>query len=542
MPYKSANVRRMHARDRYRTKAIERKKASKKAAESYPRVPDDPGRQVKLLRAWSSELVTPHGHPRAGKPLTLPDYACEFLERALGVPTSGLIIARKNAKSSILALLCLGYLIGPLKAPSWRGAIVSLSLPKARELLTLASQVIRANELDLRIKKTPYPGVILNERTGGALECLSADKHSGHAGGYDLVCCDETGLMDALKHRELVAGLHSSLSARRGRLIHITIRGDCELVEELISRSERTPETTYVRVYEAPADCSISDRAAWHAANPGLGAGIKSLQYMQDRAVQVANSPDDELHFRAHDLNQRLAPGRQLLCSVSEWQRVEVDTLPPRSGPCFAGADLGGSRSMCCFSVYWPATGRLEVQGAYPFSPGLKERGTMDGCGPAYLKMQDEGSLNLIGERVTDAGAFLRACFEDLTGCNLVALGADRYRRSELESVLEEIQYYPNVIWRGTGAGRVADGSADLRAFRRAVMSERIKVLPLTIWRSALRYGEIRHDASGNPALHKAKYRGRIDALQASVIAIGLSALAGAQKPARTPVFFMVEQ
>ncbi|MYI70838.1 MAG: hypothetical protein F4103_19600 [Boseongicola sp. SB0673_bin_14] len=538
MPIKGKKTRQAYYRDRHRRlRESERRERESESSESYPRVPDDPVQQVKLLRAWSMQLRTPPGHPRAGKPLTLPDYACEFLERALSVPESGLIIARKNAKSSILALLCLACLDGPLKAPSWRGAIVSLSLPKARELLTLASQIVRANELDLRIKKTPYPGVILNDRTGGALECLSADKHSGHAGGYDLVCCDETGLMDAVRHRELLAGLHSSLSARNGRLVHITIRGDCELVEELIERSERTPETTYVRVYEAPTDCSISDRAAWHAANPGLKAGIKSLQYMQDRAVQVANSPDDELHYRAHDLNQKQAPGRQMLCSVSEWQRVERDELPARSGPCFAGVDLGGSRSMCCVSVYWPETGRLEVQGAYPYSPGLKERGAMDGCGRAYLAMQDEGSLYLMGERVTDAAAFLRTCFEDLAGCNLVALGADRYRRSELESVLEEIQYYPNVIWRGTGAGRVADGSADVRAFRRAIMSERIRVLPLTIWRSALRYGEVRHDAAGNPALNKTKYRGRIDALQASVIAIGLSALAGAQKPRRFPRF-----
>ncbi|MYF79856.1 MAG: hypothetical protein F4180_08460 [Chloroflexi bacterium] len=539
MPYKSANVRRMHARDRYRTKAIERKKAAKKAAESFPRVPDDPVQQVKLIREWSRELKTPAGHPRVGLPMELPDYACAFLERALTVPESGLIIARKNAKSTILAIFCLAYLIGPMKAPNWRGSIVSLSLHKTRELLTLANQIIIANELPLRIKKTPYPGQILNDRSGAILECLSADKHSGHSGGYDLCCVDEGGLMDADKHRELLAGLHSSLSAREGRLIHITIRGDCELIEELIKRSIETPKTTYVKVYDAPEECAIQDADAWAAANPGIQCGIKSEQYMRDRAVQVANSPDDELLFRAHDLNQRVNPGKQVLCSVSEWQRLEVDELPAREGPCYAGVDLADTDSMACFAVYWPATGRLEIKGAFPLVPDLKTRGKRDKCGVAYLTMQTEGSLILTGERVTDASNFLAMCFEDLSGSDLIALGADRYRKQDLPNVLAEVPYTPDVVWRGTGASAVADGSHDVRAFRRAVLSEQIKVLPLAMWRTALRYAVIKYPDGQNPKLDKSLRRGRIDAMQASVIAVGLGALEPAQER-RTPGFYMV--
>ena len=48
---------------------------------------------------------------------------------------------------------------------------------------------------------------------------------------------------------------------------------------------------------------------------------------------------------------------------------------------------------------------------------------------------------------------------------------------------------------------------------------------PSLLMASALRDSEIRYDASGNPALEKARQRGRIDACLAAVIAIGLAEL-----------------
>ena len=40
---------------------------------------------------------------------------------------------------------------------------------------------------------------------------------------------------------------------------------------------------------------------------------------------------------------------------------------------------------------------------------------------------------------------------------------------------------------------------------------------------SAIRESELRYDGVGNPALDKSRVKGRIDALQAGVIAAGLS-------------------
>lgn len=540
MPYKSKKVQRMHARDRARTLAMKRKREKKDAVEVYPRVPDDPVKQVPLLRSWSKELKVPPGHPLSGQPMELPDFACDFFEKALGVPESLLCVSRKNAKSAILAVLNLAYLIGCFKTAAWRGCIVSLSLIKTRELLSECMRIIEANDLPLTIRKTPYPGRIENPRTGGVLECLSADKHAGQSGGYDLCSIDETGLMDAGKHRELVAGLNSSVSAKRGRVIHITIRGNCELVEELLERGKKSPETTYTKLYSAPDHCAIDDEVAWEQANPGLVCGIKSYEYMRSRAKQVAFSGDDELLMRAHDLNQKTQVGRLVLCTVSEWQRVEVLELPAREGRCYAGIDLAqGTESLSCFVAYWPQTGRMEVRGALPRQPDPLRRGKADGCGNAYVRMVDEGSLMLCGDLITDVQQFLSACFDALTGCNLVAVGADRYRKNELLNALAGVNYSPSLIWRGTGAHAAGDGSFDIRAFRKLIQSRKLRVQRNSVmWTTALRYAELVYPDNQNPKLKKTLRRGRIDALQAAVIAAGLAELD--EVPVRrTPRFFM---
>ena len=79
----------------------------------------------------------------------------------------------------------LGFLVGPLRRPGWRGAVASLDKGKANELRKQVEQVAEASGLDVKVRRSPYPGVI--ESASGSLDTLSADRHAGHASGYDLV-------------------------------------------------------------------------------------------------------------------------------------------------------------------------------------------------------------------------------------------------------------------------------------------------------------------------------------------------------------------
>ena len=175
-------------------------------------------------REWSrtSTLVVPAGHYReAGEPLELlPDFAVDWLRESWNTHESALSTARKNAKSAICAVLALAYLVGPLRRPGWRGAVASINKQKAAELRRQVAEIAGASNLDIRIRRSPYPGVIESATGSHSTRCRPI-RTAGHASGYDLVIIDETGLFP-LRARDLLAGLRSSVSARNGKIRHIS--------------------------------------------------------------------------------------------------------------------------------------------------------------------------------------------------------------------------------------------------------------------------------------------------------------------------------
>ena len=69
-----------------------------------------------LSASWAAEtLRVPPGHPRSGQPMALPPFAVAWLRASCDAHESALSTGRKNAKSAIAAVVCLGYLCGPLR-------------------------------------------------------------------------------------------------------------------------------------------------------------------------------------------------------------------------------------------------------------------------------------------------------------------------------------------------------------------------------------------------------------------------------------------
>ena len=100
---------------------------------------------------WSAAvLVVPPGHPRAGEPMTLPPYAVSWLREALAPTTreSLLCMARKNAKSAVCAVLALACVCGPLWRQGFRGAVVSINVAKAGELVRQAHEIATSQRAD----------------------------------------------------------------------------------------------------------------------------------------------------------------------------------------------------------------------------------------------------------------------------------------------------------------------------------------------------------------------------------------------------------
>ena len=252
---------------------------------------------------------------------------------------------------------------------------------------------------------------------------------------------------------------------------------------------------------------------------------------MVSESRRVLSTVADQASFLAFDMNLPQAPGSEMIFSLADWKAcvTAADDLPPRDGECTVGFDLGGSSSMTALAAVWPRTGRAEVWGAFPDTPSLADRGTADGAGSTYLRMESRGELKVYAGRLVPVERFLLDCGERLAGERVLVAGADRFRRAEATQALESANLRWPMEWRGQGASARADGSHDVRAAQRAVLSRKLRTAQSLLLESAIKESVIRRDGAGNPALDKARKNARIDALSAFVIASGLAEIVSAQ-------------
>ena len=495
-----------------------------------PRWPSDP---AGALAAWAAaRLRVPAGRLR-GQPFHLPDWQVEFLRGALadGVTLACLSTARKNGKSGLIAALLLAFLApdGPLRREAWRALVVSLTGQLAGELRRQVEEIAEASGLrGVSVRRSPAPGRL--DGPTGSVDILAADKASGHAAGADLAIIDEAGLLSE-RRRPLWDAVRTATSGRDGRVVAISVLGDGTMFREALDRDGQ--EGVFVRRYEAPPDCDLSDPAAWAAANPGLAGGIKSRDYMAAAAREAIANPASASGFRSLDLNQPVAPAVELLCDVEAWKRCEGEPRRPH-GRAWVGVDLGGSTSLTAAVALWES-GHMRCWVAIPAEPDPLTRGRRDGVGDAYVRAIDSGHLTVCGRRVTDVRAFLAGVIEEVP--HDAIFGCDRYRKSELLDVLERLDHDAAVRWRGSGASATADGAADVRAFQRAVARQEFTCEVNPMMRMALSVAAVRRDANGHPSLDKASRDARIDLASAAVIACGLRALS--RKRAERPTFLV---
>ena len=372
--------------DRRRTAARTRRQAKREA----------PANPADELAAWTEKrLKVPPGHERAGESMTLPGFAVDFLRDALQPEchTAWMLLPRKNGKSASISCYILGSLCdgGPLRRPGFRAAVCSVTKEKANELKQQAQNIAEASGLrGLTFKKSPAPGSIISR--WGSCEILAASDYSGHAGGWDVIVLDEPGLLSE-RYRPLIAGLKSSLAAKRGKMFCLSIVGDSPFTEEAISMKGHPG--VVVHHHAGDEGCVIDDPVQLRKANPGIESGILHLDDLVRDAGMAKKIPANEPFFRAHHLNQRQSPTKELICSPSDWAKciVEPSGLPERTGECWIGFDPGGSSSLTAICAMW-ANGRTEFHSALPATPSLADRGAADGCGGLYEQARSRGELS----------------------------------------------------------------------------------------------------------------------------------------------------
>ena len=489
----------------------------KKVALTYPPVPDD---EAGALIEWARKsLITPPGHHLEGTAMTLPDYGEKFIRDALAkdCKDSLLCMGRKSGKTAIIAILVLGHLVGPLRRRGWRCALASTSRETAGELRGQIEAIATASGLaGIAFWKRSSPAITTD---GASVDVLSADRNAAIARGADLVCVDEIGKYQE-KDRELLNSLRASLAAKHGRFIALSIWGDGPHVPEFVAR--RDHEGVSVHLYQPALDSKIGDEEAWHQGNPSLRAGVKNLSHMRAALKRVQSSVGDQSFFRAEEMNLPGSSSKELIVTVEDWRRCTVSRLelPPREGRAWLGLDCGGSSSItaaCCIFE----NGRAEFFAALPATPSLEDRGATEGCGSLYKQAWDRQELSTFSGRVTPVADFVRAVVAKLSGVEIEAGASDRFRKAEVQQILEDPKTGIEFEWEFVPMGCGERGSADVRAFQKLVLEADIKTLPNLLFAHGLSSAIVRRDGNSNPGLERSG-KGRIDLVSAAVLAAGL--------------------
>ncbi|NUB42869.1 terminase [Fertoebacter nigrum] len=471
-------------------------------------------------------LRIPEG-PNAGQPVKLAPFQRQFVKGALAddVNVAVLSIGRGGAKTALAAGIGLGALLGEWDRQPKREILVAA---RTRDQAQIAWRFVAGFcaslpddiQAQLIFRRSPRLEIEFTGDGGGhVLRAIAADGKSALGSAPTLVLMDERGHWAMDKGNDLEAALLSGLGKRNGRalIISTSAADDTHPFSRWIDDAQ---PGVYVQEHRPAPGLPVDDRESLMLANPGavhgIGAGIDWLESQARRAAAQGGSALTA--FRLYNRNERISgESRDLLLTVDEWMACEASSLPDRDGPCVIGIDLGGSASMTAAAFYWPETGRLECLGTFPGNPTLADRGAADGVSGRYVEMNERGELSTLGDKTVPVAPWLAEVMRLAEGENIAALVADRYKQAELAEAMDRAGVSCPVIWRGMGW---RDGSEDVERFRRAAFDGLVKARPSLLLRSAFADAVCLKDPANNLKLAKARSKGRIDAVAASVLAV----------------------
>ena len=474
-----------------------------------------------------------------GEPFIVLDWEVEFAHGFCDQPVSAVSMAKGNGKSAFIAALATTAITpgGALYAPRRDTMIVASSLDQAREVFksvqTHMKDRVDSDREEAKLQGGKDPWRILDSTQEGRMQyrpdvtelrLLGSDYKKAHGRKAGLFILDEPSQWEGADggRRMFNAVLHTRGKLKDARIILLGTKPENEM--HWYNHQILKNPHIFVMDFSALKDDPDYDIATIRKANPSYDH-IPALREAIDFDIKLAEIGGDALlSYRALRLNKgtpevsRYEP----LIPIESWDAITLSFPEPREGPLFVGLDLGGGNSMTAVAFYWPLTGRFEAYGAYPAEPSLDSRGKADGVGGLYIEMVDRGELYVYPGEATNNGQFIQEMMRKVNGEKVEGMAADNFKRTDLKQALRlaGLGDYYDLILRRVGRGQ--DGGEDVRMFQTEVLEKHLNVGKSLLIRSAVRESVVTRDKNGNAGLDKGRSRGRIDPMQAGILAVGM--------------------
>ena len=433
-----------------------------------------------------------------------------------------LSIARKNAKSALIACIMLAHLVGPERQLNSQIISGARSRDQAALIFKLAVKMIQlAPELIKATRIVPSTKQIFGLVSNTEYRALAADGTKAHGLSPVLAILDEVGQIRGSQD-DFVDAITSSQGAHDAPLlIAISTQAptDADLFSIWLDDAERSEDPTIVsHVYAAPEECELDDQEAWRAANPALGL-FRSFQDVQDQAAQAMRMPSAENSFRNLILNQRVNIVSPFI-APSVWKAGNGEPVEFGDHPVFGGLDLSMTTDLTALVLIMRLDAELHVR-PYFWIPELSLRDAAKRDRAPYEVWHKNGFLRTTPGKVIDYSFVARDIAKITAGLNIQTIAFDRYRMDRLKAEFERAEVTLPLTEFGQGFVSMAPA---LDALEADLLQNRVRHggHPALAMCSANAVAVM--DAAGNRKLEKSKSTGRIDGLVALTMACGIEA------------------
>lgn len=504
-------------------------------------------RSTRNIEWIETYLRIPEG-PKVGQPVRLDAWQKKELRKIYDNPAGTrlaiLSFARKNAKTTLVAMLLLLHLCGPEALPNSNLYSAAQSREQASVLFALAAKMVRFSPVLSELvsindssKRLRDPG------KGTEYRALSAEAKTAHGLSPAFIVHDELGqvrgprspLYEALE--TATGGQGSPLSI----VISTQAPNPNDLLSELIDDALTGADPRVVlSLYTAPLEdeksasnpngCDPFSEEHIRKANPALNTFQNKTEVLA-MAAAAKRMPSREAEFRNLILNQRVEM-RHPFISRGVWEACAqpVDHSVFEDAPAFCGLDLSAVNDLT--AKVWIA--RRDAGDPWQVRPtfwlpaeGLVEKAHTDR--QKYDVWHAQGLLDTTPGRSIDYAWVAASLWEDCQQMNVQAIGYDRWGFRHLTTYLlaagftEEQIEGDDALFVPLGQGFQTMSPA-LRDLEADVLDGRLHHGGHDVLTMCAANAIVTQDPAGNRKLDKAKASGRIDGMVALAMARSVAA------------------
>lgn len=483
-------------------------------------------RGQRVIKFIETFCVIPEGS-KVGQQVKLGKFQTKFIIAVYDNPhitdTAILSIARKNAKTGLIAFIVLAHLIGPEAVQNSRINSGAMSKEQAAEVFNLASKtVLMSPKLKGKIRivssKKQMFGLLMNVE----YQAISAEASTAHGKSPILVILDEVGQIRG-PQSDFVSAMETAQGAYDNPLaIYISTQAatDADFFSILLDDAKTNkPKKTVCHLYTTDKDADILDEKSWLDSNPAMG-DFRSINDLRKQAEKAARMPSFENTFRHLNLNQRVST-KDPFIGHDAWKacggkfHVKLEDCEE----IYAGLDLSQCTDLTAFILTGKYKGKTYVF-CYFWTPekGLLDREKKDRA--PYTMWVKQGHLFTTPGATVKYDFVVREIARITKDIELSGIGFDRWKIEALKKECDAIELdLPLENW-GQGFASMSPALSEVEDL---VLNEELKHGDNPVLTMCCANSVVTENAARDRKLDKMRATGKIDGMQSLCMALGLA-------------------